>query len=918
MKDRFGTRPLGLLVVIAGLFLAPTSRAQDNSDEVKGVDSGNYNIQQTVELGYRKNWVNGNQDTYDTFVNLGSGTRVLDYTLSMRSINRQGLLFDSLNFSNFGYGGDPNDVSRLRIDKYKWYDFSLVFRRDKDFWDYNLLANPLNPVPIATTSPVSSNPAAFPSFAVNNSPAALDLVRRMQDYELTLLPQSRVRFRLGYSRDVNEGLSSSSFAGTTNFLLAQKFRMTTNAYHMGADFRVLPKTTISYDQFLEYDKQDTSDTLANTPFLVQTSQFPGTVPVDMGTNWFYPPTATTAPCGATLAAAPFPAGYPGYANPLCKEYLSYSRTAPARNFMPTERLSFQSRYIRRVEMSGSASYNNSHNVVSNLNDIANEWTNPSAAAGQIREPIVSGPAKATQVAVHANWSAIVSLTDKVRIVDSVNFDNWRSDGSFDQLSTNLFATLPQVTGQTGILLPIAKFAPLVPAGSGVGTSFASICPTPYTAITCPQHGTTSVPDVYSTFNTAFLGQRRLSNTIQLEADLAKRISGRIGYVYEQKNISETPWDALYPSNTTVPNLGAIYYPGGTGATAANDYLAARGKCAFPTGSTTLPADCTLNADGSITYAPTLTTSTDSALYCAEGTHVGPTVSIQTVFIGHCVTTINEHVGLAGLTWRPMDTLRITADFEFGYNDVSYTRTQPRQIQSYKVHANYRPRPWMTIDGAIDIHENRDNVSQVNNLEHGRTYGFSTVLAPNPKFAFTIGYNYTDISLQTFVCFRDTSGQMTGSGGVPGYLIYTPINSPCPFTTAEATSSGTNSSINLGTTAFYTSHQHYAYSDVMWKPVNRVTTRVGYTGTFVGGSTVFLNPLQPAGTLAFNYQKPFASIQIDLYKGLSYQTTWNYYGYNAKAPIGASVPITGGTYTLQPIVGPDFNGRALMFAMRYAF
>jgi hypothetical protein len=105
---------------------------------------------------------------------------------------------------------------------------------------------------------------------------------------------------------------------------------------------------------------------------------------------------------------------------------------------------------------------------------------------------------------------------------------------------------------------------------------------------------------------------------------------------------------------------------------------------------------------------------------------------------------------------------------------------------------------------------------------------------------------------------------------------------------------------------------------MWKPVNRVTTRVGYTGTFVGGSTVFLNPLQPAGTLAFNYQKPFASIQIDLYKGLSYQTTWNYYGYNAKAPIGASVPITGGTYTLQPIVGPDFNGSTLMFAMRYAF
>ena len=35
------------------------------------MDSGNYNIQQTIEFGYRANEVNGNQDTYDTFVNLG-------------------------------------------------------------------------------------------------------------------------------------------------------------------------------------------------------------------------------------------------------------------------------------------------------------------------------------------------------------------------------------------------------------------------------------------------------------------------------------------------------------------------------------------------------------------------------------------------------------------------------------------------------------------------------------------------------------------------------------------------------------------------------------------------------------------------------------------------------------------------------
>ena len=308
MNERIGIKSLGLLLLVAVFVFSPASRAQTSAEETPGINSGNYNIQETVELGYRQDWINGNQNTYGTFVNLGTGARLLDYTLNMRSINHQGILFDNLTFSNFGYGGDPDNVSRLRINKNKWYDFSGVFRRHKNFWDYNLLGNPLNPIPFATASPVSANPLAFPSFPVNVSPHALYLTRRMQDYDLTLLPQSRVRIRLGYSRLVNEGPSLSSFAGTTNFQLLQNFRMTTNAYHVGVDFRVLPRTTISYDQFLDYNKQDTSDVLANTPFLASTSPFLSTVPVDLGLAWFYPPVTGTSgtPCGASLAAAPFP------------------------------------------------------------------------------------------------------------------------------------------------------------------------------------------------------------------------------------------------------------------------------------------------------------------------------------------------------------------------------------------------------------------------------------------------------------------------------------------------------------------------------------------------------------------------------------------------------------------------------------
>src|SRR6185312_2537356 len=150
MSQRTGIRSLCLLVLVVSAFFPPSSRAQTNPEETPGIKSGNYNVHETLEVGYRKNWTTGNENTFDTFVDLGTGLRLLNYTLEMRSLNHQGILFDNLSFSNFGYGGDPDDVSRLHINKNKLYDFSLVFRRHKNFWDYNLLANPLNPVPLTT------------------------------------------------------------------------------------------------------------------------------------------------------------------------------------------------------------------------------------------------------------------------------------------------------------------------------------------------------------------------------------------------------------------------------------------------------------------------------------------------------------------------------------------------------------------------------------------------------------------------------------------------------------------------------------------------------------------------------------------------------------------------------------------------
>ena len=49
-------------------------------------------------------------------------------------------------------------------------------------------------------------------------------------------------------------------------------------------------------------------------------------------------------------------------------------------------------------------------------------------------------------------------------------------------------------------------------------------------------------------------------------------------------------------------------------------------------------------------------------------------------------------------------------------------------------------------------------------------------------------------------------------------------------------------------------------------MKRVTTTVGYGGSFVRGNTIFLNPLTPSGTLDYNYQTPYGRLRSTSIEG----------------------------------------------------
>jgi hypothetical protein len=861
---------------LAAVLMSPAVLwAQSGAADNPGINSGDYNIHQTIEAGYRANFVNGNKDTYDTFENLSSGLRLFDYSFEMRSLDHKGLLFDSLAFSNFGYGGDPNDVTRLRIQKNKIYDFRVLFRRDKNFWDYNLLANPLNPASlnplgsastgcyattVGTPPVVAPVVCSSPAVAINNSPHSMDLVRRMQDYDLTLMPQSRIQVRLGYSRNRDEGPGFFTTDGGTVSNFNQNYSYTTNAYRAGIDFKVLPRTTISYDQFLSYFKQDNvvTDNPAVNPqnFGYQLANptgngTPNGTPVDLGIVYSTQTPAEVLPC-----ATPIVTGTTNTANPTCNGYLSYSQVGRPRNFMPTERLRFQSNYFKNFEMSGSLGYSTSDNVIPDFLENVNGFT---ARTGE-RGSTTSGPANAKRVSVNANWSGVYAVTDKLSILDQFRYDNWRIPGAWALDETNVFGT--GYAGLAGLQQSEAVFN-------------AANCPLGSNAVTCPQHTATSAADVTTGLASTFLGQNLKSNTLELQYDFSKRLSAHVGYLYTNRTISQF-------SDTN--DSGLVYFPGGAKASAANDFLAARGSCAEVGGG--LPAGCTLNTDGSVSFVAPVA--------------AGPTRSL---------TTINENAVLFGFVYRPIDALRITSDFEFGYNDNSYTRIDPRQVQSYKIHASYKVKTWATLDGAVEIHENRDNVTDVNNLEHDRTFSFATILMPNQRISVDFGYNYWNVYTQSLICFA-YSTSVTNPAPPPATLPVSsfPIGVPMLPTGPACPIAGASSP--LGALSTYSSNDHFAHAGIIWKTTKRVTTMVGYGGSFVRGNTIYLNPLTPSGTLDFNYQKPYASVVIDLYRGLSYKMAWDYFGFNET---GATNPFGLAAIPLQ-----DFNGSNATFSFRYSF
>jgi hypothetical protein len=738
-------------------------------EESQGVNEGNYNIRQSIEFGGRLTDIKGDENTYNTFINLHDGPRLLGFTTEMHSLNHEGLAFDNLYFSNFGYGGDPNNVSRLRVNKNRLYDFNALFRRDQNFWDYSLLANPLNP-----TTPFPNAPAGF-SPVIGFSPHSMDTIRHLGNYDLVLLPESRLRFRLGYAHNTNEGPTLTSIHQGTEQLLFQNFRTTVNTYHLGADFRATKKNNISYDQIWNYFRGDPAATDRNQLFSLSNGQA-----VDLGVSLN---AAANQPCANTFNGPP-----PGAVNPACSAYFNFLRSEQVRTNSPTEQLSVQSNEIKNLDLSARFSYTGGD---ANMFGYNQGWKGREARTG-LRNDAFLGSAFGRRVIATADFGATWHITEHLSFLDSFHFGNFHYPMALNSSDCSFFSP--------NLLTAANIFTPLSPVPVNCAAPSDGVAGTPV-------HSASSGPDISMALNSNFLKQDQQTNLAELEYQISSRFGARAGFRYRHREID----DGSYSSTEQ------IFFPNN----------ANRGACALVAGA--LPPGCTANGDGSFTFiTPNPTFDTGQVL-------------------------INEYAGVFGVWAQPVKNWRISIDTDLMSADNTFTRISPRQTQEYRVRTKYQAASWMNLEGSVRIWEGRDNISQVNNLQHDRSYGVSALFQTGQKWALDLSYDHDDIYSQILICYVSS----TAPKGL----------AQCPGVTGLVQQLST-----------YTNTSNYGNADLMLMPSSRLTAHAGGNFTGTSGTAILLNPNAVPGPLNSKWLRPYGGIDYHVAKNWTGKAYWGYYGY----------------------------------------
>ncbi len=206
----------------------------------------------SIDVGYRFVNSGGNPDAFRTVVNLGEGPKVLNFDFSV--VNPSGKWYDKVTVFGSGWGGDPNQATRLDATKQRLYDFRFDYR---NIAYYNFLPSFANPV-------IDQN--------IFRTERGYDIRRRTLDTELRFRPGMRITPYVAYTRNWGTGRGVSTFAqdSTNDYRVFNSLNDRTDQFRAGVNLE-FSKFHVTLEQGGTTFKDDQTLSNSNTLFGSRTS-----------------------------------------------------------------------------------------------------------------------------------------------------------------------------------------------------------------------------------------------------------------------------------------------------------------------------------------------------------------------------------------------------------------------------------------------------------------------------------------------------------------------------------------------------------------------------------------------------------------------------------------------------------------------
>ena len=495
LKRHISARPIRVSLLAAGLVIAmPMAACIALAQEPAAIPSkmttpAGYSAHHSVDVGGRVANKVGSGAMYNTMVNLQSGPRVNGESMDLHKLpTNKHALVDDARITGSGFGGDPYNFAKLAMSKAGRYEFNGTFRRNRQYFDYNLLGNPNLPSGISVPIGPSATPTgslAWPQ--VQHSSVMTNSVRRMTDTDLMLFPQSKLSLRLSYSQNIMQGpsllpsrsggiLKYSALLAAVPAPLDRRVRGC-SGLEAGAGHQSSPSNSVSSTtRRTATSRSIRTDSWRRKPTVRRSTWATG---IWSATDRPHPrpPLRRTAPRLATRTASSTQRRFCiRLRMAACRSSIrharwstSYQRTNPYRLTLPSETLRFQSNSIKNLSFNGQASYS-----WTNLN-MPNYYESAWGLNANARNQYFSASGSGKREVYSADFGMVWQATKNFSLADQVSLMANAQPGSSTISSYTKLATPTTAGSQTinysGALTSSTGASMITGISSGTNSSY---------------------------------------------------------------------------------------------------------------------------------------------------------------------------------------------------------------------------------------------------------------------------------------------------------------------------------------------------------------------------------------------------------------------------------------------------------------